>query len=81
MKRKAKMDNNFRTEVSRLLAGKTHVFRSDKQRQAIDGTCAAVLSNMDNHGAGPKNRFFIGKKVAYSVEDYVNWLCARMRVG
>jgi hypothetical protein len=75
------MDNNFRTEVSRLLAGKTHVFRSDKLRQSIDGTGAAVLSNMDNHGTGPKNRFKIGRKVCYPTVDYLNWLCARMRVG
>jgi len=75
------MTNDFRTEVSRLLAGKTHVFRSDKLRQAIDGTGASVLSNMDNHGLGPKNRFKIGRKVAYKVEDYLDWICSRMRVG
>jgi hypothetical protein len=75
------MNNDFRTEVSRLLAGKSHVFRSDKERQAIDGTCAAVLSNMDAHDLGPKNRFKIGRKVAYKVEDYLDWLCARTRVG
>ncbi len=75
------MNNDFRTEVSRLLAGKSHVFRSDKERQAIDGTCAAVLSNMDSHGLGPKNRFKIGRKVAYKVEDYLDWICSRMKVG
>ena len=75
------MTNNFRTEVSRLLAGKTHVFRSDKLRQSIDGTGSSVLSNMDNHGLGPKNRFKIGRKVCYPLTDYLDWLCARMRVG
>ncbi|MEI6261772.1 MAG: hypothetical protein WCR46_17955 [Deltaproteobacteria bacterium] len=75
------MNNDFRTEVYRLLAGKSHIFRSDKERQAIDGTCAAVLSNMDNHGTGPKNRFKIGRKVCYPLTDYLDWLCARTRVG
>jgi|APCry1669188970_1035186.scaffolds.fasta_scaffold165336_2 hypothetical protein len=75
------MTNDFRTEVSRLLAGKSHVFRSDKLRQSIDGTGSSVLSNMDSHGTGPANRFKIGRKVCYLLTDYLDWLCARMRVG
>jgi len=71
--------DDFRKEVLRLLAGRPHVFRQDKLRQSIDGTGAAVLSNMDSHGLGPKNRFFLGRKVAYPTSDYINWVCSRIR--
>jgi hypothetical protein len=71
--------DNFREEVLRLLAGKTHVFRQDKQRESIDGTGASVLSNFDSQGLGPKNRFFLGRKVAYPKTDYVDWVCSRVK--
>ncbi len=70
--------NDFRTEILRQFSGKAHVFRSDKQRQAIDGTPASVLSQYDAAGTGPANRFKIGIKVCYPLTDYVDWLCARV---
>jgi hypothetical protein len=71
--------DDFKAEVLRLLAGRTHVFRQDKQRESIDGTKSTVLSNMDSHGQGPKNRFFLGRKVAYPTSDYIDWVCSRIR--
>ena len=71
--------DDFKAEVLRLLAGRTHVFRQDKQRESIDGTGAAVLSNMDAKGLGPKNRFFLGRKICYPTSDYIDWVCSRIR--
>ena len=72
---------DFRVEILRQLEGRSHIFRTDKLRQSLDGTTATVLSQYDAAGTGPKNRFFIGKKVAYTVEDYVNWICSRIKAG
>ena len=78
MKAKSYTDD-FRQEMTNLLAGRKHIFRQDDQREAIDGTNASVLSNFDSKGQGPKNRFFIGRKVAYPTADYIEWLCARVK--
>lgn len=68
---------NFRDAISRLLAGKEYIFRSDKLRQSIDGVTMQSINNMDVQGSGPGNRFYIGRKVAYPITDYLDWVCAR----
>jgi hypothetical protein len=72
---------DFRVEILRQLEGRSHIFRTDKLRQSLDGTTATVLSQYDAAGTGPKNRFFIGKKVAYTVADYLDWICSRVKAG
>jgi hypothetical protein len=71
--------DDFRQRMMKLLAGKEHIFRQDDQRESIDGTNASVLSNFDSKGQGPKNRFFIGRKVAYPTADYIEWVCSRVK--
>ena len=35
------------------------------------------LANMDSSGKGPKNRFRLGRKIVYHVDDLVEWLESR----
>jgi hypothetical protein len=72
---------NFREAVSRLLAGKEFIFRSDKLRRSIDGVSLESINNMDVSGRGPANRFYIGRKVAYPITDYLDWVCSRVKVA
>jgi hypothetical protein len=39
-------------------------------------TCK-YISNLDSLGLGPKGRFRIGRKVAYPVQELVNWMESR----
>lgn len=36
------------------------------------------LKNLDAQGKGPKDRFYIGKKVAYTRESFFKWFLERM---
>jgi hypothetical protein len=38
---------DFRVEILRQLEGRSHIFRTDKLRQSLDGTTATVLSQYD----------------------------------
>ena len=38
------------------------------------------LANLDSQDAGPKGRFKIGRKVAYPVNELLDWLEARSEV-
>lgn len=35
------------------------------------------IANLDSLGKGPANRFRLGRKVAYPVHDFVEWLQSR----
>ncbi len=67
-----------RKNLEKELAGRPHILRTDKIRQMLDGNSAGVLSNLDCKGRGPKNPFFIGRKVAYLRDDYINWVVSRI---
>jgi hypothetical protein len=68
----------IRINLEKALAGRPHIFRRDKLRQQLDGNSPGVLSNLDCKGQGPKSPFFIGRKVAYEVTDYVDWVLSRI---
>jgi len=68
----------IRIEIQKALDGKPHIFRTDKSRQAIDGCSAGVLANFDCAGTGPKDAFFIGRKIAYPTANYIDWVIGRI---
>ena len=37
-----------------------------------------TLANLDSEGKGPANRFRVGKKVCYTLEDFIIWLEQRI---
>lgn len=39
------------------------------------------LANCDSLGIGPAGRFFIGRRVCYSVTDFTKWLRKRTKKG
>ncbi len=39
------------------------------------GTCA----NLDSLGLGPKNRFFVGRKICYERDSFIAWLLSRVK--
>lgn len=38
-----------------------------------------TLANEDSRGTGPKERFVVGRKVAYPVQSIIEWLEARVQ--
>jgi len=66
--------NDFREKIEKALAGKSHIFRNDPARKAIDGLSSGVMANFDCKGTGPKNGFYIGRKRAYPVDTYVEFV-------
>lgn len=68
----------IRAEIQRALAGKPYIFRQDKQRQAIDGLSPGVLSNMDAAGTGVAGAIMIGRKIAYPIDSYIDWVVSRI---
>jgi len=69
----------IRAELERLSENRPYYFRQDKDRRAIDGLSAGVLSNMDAAGTGPAEKIMIGRKVAYPVAAYIDWVVGRIR--
>jgi len=68
----------IRSEIEAALRNRPHIFRTDKTRQAIDGNSAGVLANMDCSGTGPKDAFFVGRKIAYPTASYIDWVVSRI---
>ncbi len=68
----------IRIEIEKTLAGKPHIFRSDKTRQAIDGCSPGVMANFDCAGTGPSESFLVGRKIAYEKNSYIDWVLARI---
>jgi len=56
-----------------------YVFRRCKVRAMVDGYSPAYLSNLDGKGIGIKNRFFIGRKCAYPLDSYLEWLETKIK--
>lgn len=52
----------------------TVVARREVPRFTGGSMSAGHLANEDSRGTGPRNRFRIGKVVAYPVVDLVEWL-------
>jgi hypothetical protein len=60
------------------LKGRPYIFRSDIARKSIDGFTKGALSNLDCKGRGPKNAFTVGKRVAYPIPEYIDWVISRI---
>ena len=39
-----------------------------------------TLANLDSQGKGPKGRIKVGRKVAYAVQPFIEWLQQRTKV-
>jgi len=72
------MSDKIRIEIQKALAGRPFIFRQDKKRQEIDGLSAGVLSNMDAAGTGVPNAIMVGRKIAYPIDSYVDWVVSRI---
>ncbi len=70
--------DKIRLEIEKALAGKPYIFRQSAERQAIDGLSAAVLSNMDAAGTGPAEAIQVGRKIAYPIDSYIEWVVSRI---
>ena len=68
----------IRIEIQKALDGKPYIFRTDKNRQALDGCSAGVLANMDTAGTGPKESIMVGRKRAYITPSYIDWAVSRI---
>ena len=55
-----------RSEVGQLTGGLIH---------------RRTLANLDSQGHGPSNRFRVGKKVCYPLEDFLSWLEGRIKAA
>jgi hypothetical protein len=71
------MHEEFRAGIEKALSGRPHIFRNDPLRKQIDGCSAGVISNMDAAQKGPEGAFQIGRKIAYPIDSYVNWVVSR----
>ena len=71
------MKEEIRLGIEKALSGRPHIFRNDPLRKQIDGCSPGVLSNMDSAGRGPDGAFQIGRKIAYPIDSYVNWVVSR----
>lgn len=40
-----------------------------------------TLANLDSIGAGPEGRITVGRKVAYSVAEFITWLESRTKIA
>lgn len=50
----------------------------DKIRDFTGGSMSpGRMANLDSQGEGPRNRFRLGRKVCYPVNDLIEWLAER----
>jgi len=68
---------DFREKIEKALAGRTHIFRNDPIRKQLDGLSSGVLANFDCRKCGPKNGFYIGRKKAYPVDAYIEFVLSK----
>lgn len=50
------------------------VARSEIKKFTGGGISSKTLANADSNGTGPKERFFIGRRVCYTVPAFIEWL-------
>ncbi len=81
-KKAQKMDDStyaeLKAKILKSLGDTPYVFRNSKQRQALDGLSAAVMSNLDGAGQGPERSLMCGRKRAYFTDSYATWLMGRI---
>lgn len=58
----------------------TIVARSHFDRFSGYAITGKTLANLEAQGFGPKNKFFVGGKAAYSVDDALEFLRSRISV-
>lgn len=53
-----------------------------KAEEITDGAISEKrLANLDSLGEGPEGKIYIGRKAAYPVESFIQWLENRCRVA
>ncbi len=55
------------------------IARAEVGRFTGGGISASTLANADSEGTGPKNRFFVGRRVCYPVSSLIEWLRDRSK--
>ena len=70
--------NEIESKIRDRIGNQPYIFRQAKVRQELDGLSAPVMANMDAQGRGPGGRLLIGRKVAYPVDAYIDWLMNRI---
>lgn len=50
------------------------VARAEIKQFTGGGICPKTLANADSKGSGPEGRFFVGRRVCYTVPSFINWL-------
>lgn len=58
--------------------GSTIVARSEISKFTGGLIKPGYIANLDSLGQGPSNRFRIGRKIAYTVDDLIIWLESRV---
>ncbi len=50
------------------------IARAEVERFTGGGISAKTLANADSKGTGPEGRFFVGRRVCYTVIALIEWL-------
>lgn len=58
----------------------TIVSRSHFDRFSGYAISGKTIANLESEGKGPKNKFFVGGKAAYSIDDAIDFLRERISV-
>mgnify|MGYP006273295583 FL=1 len=56
----------------------TFLTRSQVPTFTAGALTSKTMANLDSQGLGPSERFKIGSKMAYPVENFTEWLIANM---
>lgn len=68
---------DLKTALEKALDCQPHIFRNDPRRKELDGNSAGVMANFDCQGTGPEGAFYIGRKIAYPTQQYIDWVVSR----
>lgn len=60
--------------------GSTFVARSEFARFSGGTISPKTIANLETEGKGPKGKFFVGSKAAYSIDDALDFLRSRISV-
>jgi len=68
----------IKQSLEQTLQNRPYILRIDPFRQQLDGLSPGVIANMDSAGTGPEGMFYVGRKAAYEISQYIEWLVGRM---
>jgi hypothetical protein len=73
----ANLKNEIRTILEKKMQGMPYIFRDDKSRQGMDGCTSSSMNSLEHRGEGPAS-IRVGRKVAYPVASYIDWVMSRI---